>query len=189
MPDVRVGVALVALVLAGCGGGPASGDGSPAASPAPPAPAGTPVAVHVTSKGNGQYTTVTQMKNRRTIYTIRALSFEGDTLSEGAQGASGSFEQPHITFHDRQGGVTIADAPKAVLIGADKSVLMTGGVQARTQEGNVLHCDRLRYNETTEKIHGEGNVRLDTPSGLSLAGDVIDGDTRLANVRVSRVQR
>jgi hypothetical protein len=182
----RLATLLAALGVAGCGG---SGGGT-ATSPAPAAPAApaaaTPVAVHVTSNGNGKYTIVTQMKNRRTIYTIRALSFEGDTLSEGASGASGTFEQPHVIFRDRNGGETIADAPKAVLTGADKSVVMTGGVQARTRDGNVLHCDRLRYDGASETIHGDGHVRLDTPSGLSLVGDRIDSDARLGNVRVTR---
>jgi hypothetical protein len=179
---------LTLALLAGCSAPPRA-----AATPAPgtsgtpsPAPSGTAVAVHVTSNGNGRYTIVTEMKARRTIYTIRALSFEGDTLSEGAGAASGTFEQPHVVFHDRTGGETIADAPKAVLTGADKSVLMTGGVHARTQDGNVLRCDQLRYDGKTESIHGQGHVRLDTPTGLSLVGDRIDGDARLQHVRVSR---
>lgn len=180
---------LLALVLlAGCSAPPprAAGTPAPAATASRPAAVGTPVVVHVTSNGNGRYTIVTEMKARRTIYTIRALSFEGDTLSEGTGAASGTFDQPHVVFHDRSGGETIADAPKAVLTGADKSVLMTGGVQARTQDGNVLRCDQLRYDGTTETIHGQGHVRLDTPNGLSLVGDRIDGDARLEHVRVSR---
>ena len=184
--EARAAAVLAALVLGGCGG---SSGGTAASSPPPAFASSTPVAVHVTSNGNGRYTVVTQMKNRRTIYTIRALSFEGDTLSEGTSGASGTFEQPHVIFHDRNGGETIADAPKAALTGADKSVVMTGGVQARTQDGNVLHCERLRYDWVTERIHGDGHVRLDTPTGLSLVGDRIDGDARLANVRVSKDPR
>jgi hypothetical protein len=179
---------LLALLGIGACGGPgahAAATAAPAAA-TPAAAVGTPVAVHVTSNGNGRYTIVTEMKQRRTIYSIRALSFEGDTLSGGAAAASGTFEQPHVVFHDRTGGETIADAPKAVLTGADKSVLMTGGVQARTQDGNVLHCDRLRYDGTTETFHGEGHVQLETPGGLSLVGDRIDGDARLAHVRVTQ---
>jgi hypothetical protein len=179
----------LAAVAAGCGGPDHRPAGAPSGAPATRLPAtgptATPVAVHVTSQGNGKYTIVTQMKNRRTIYTIRALSFEGDTLA-GASTASGKFEQPHITFRDRNGGSTIADAPEAVLTAADKSILMTGGVQARTQDGSMLHCDRLRYNGSSETIHGDGHVRLETPGGLSLAGDRIDGDVRLSNVKVSR---
>ena len=63
---------------------------------------------------------------------------------------------------------------------------MTGGVHARSQDGNVLSCDRLRYDGNTERIHGDGHVVMTTPSGLTLVGDQLDGDARLANVRVYR---
>jgi LPS export ABC transporter protein LptC len=176
----RPEVALVAL-LAACGN-PAS----PAATPAPAASAPTSVPVHVTSSGNGRYTTLTEMKDRRTIYVIRATSFDADTTAGASAGGSGTFDRPHITFIDRNGGRTIADAPKAVLTGADKSVLMTGGVRARSQDGNVLQCDQLRYDGRTERIHGEGNVVMQTPAGLVLRGDLIDGDARLQNVVVAQ---
>jgi hypothetical protein len=151
-----------------------------------PAPTATALAVHVTSNGAGRYTVVTQMKNRRTLFTIRALSFEGSAPTDATTGGSGTFEQPHVVFRDRNRAETVADAPKAVLTGADKSVLMTGGVLARTQDGNVLRCDRLRYAGANETLHGEGHVRLDTPGGLSLVGERIDGDVRLSHVRVTR---
>lgn len=171
----------LSLLLAACGGGPVSFPGgfSPPDSP-------TPVAVHVTSRGAGGFTVVRQMKGVRTIYSIRALSFEGRTLAEGGGVANGVFEAPHVVFRGRDGSETVADAPKAELSSADKSVVMTGGVEARTQDGNVLRCDRLRYDGGSERIHGEGRVRLVTPSGLILTGDRIDGDVRLADVRVTR---
>jgi lipopolysaccharide assembly outer membrane protein LptD (OstA) len=179
---------VVLIVLAGCAHAP------PAVAPPPPAmrgtaaphPSPTPVPVHVTSSGNGRYTTLTQMKNRRIIYTVQARSFEGDTTALGSAGGNGTFDRPHIVFVDRHGGRTIADAPKAVLASADKSVVMTGGVRARSQEGNVLQCDRLRYDGRTETVHGDGHVRMASPDGLTLAGDTLDGDVRLQNVRVAR---
>ena len=63
---------------------------------------------------------------------------------------------------------------------------MTGGVRARSQDGNVLACDRLRYDGNTERIHGDGHVVMQTPAGLTLVGDELDGDARLQNVRVYR---
>jgi LPS export ABC transporter protein LptC len=155
--------------------------------PARPAPTATPVPLHVTSSGgSGQSTTLSEMKNRRRIYTIRAVSFVADTAAGRTATGSGVFVQPHITFVDRSGAQTVADAPKAVLTSADKSVLMTGGVHARSQDGNVLSCDRLRYDGDSERIHGEGNVVMTTPSGLRLTGDRLDADARLQDVRVYR---
>jgi LPS export ABC transporter protein LptC len=179
----RLELALVALLTA-CG--------HPAAAPAPgpsasPAPTATPLPLHITSSGShGQYTTLSEMKQHRTIYVLRADSFVADTTAGHVPTGSGTFDRPHITFVDRSGAQTVADAPKAVLTSADKSVLMTGGVHARSQDGNVLSCDRLRYDGNTERIHGDGNVVMTTPQGLTLVGDEIDGDARLANVRVYR---
>src|ERR1700722_6049290 len=126
------------------------------------------------------------MKRQRVIYTLRADSFIADTTAGRTGTGSGTFVEPHITFVDRSGVRTIADAPKAVLTSADKSVFMTGGVHARSQDGNVLSCDRLRYDGTSERIHGDGHVVMTTPNGLILVGDEIDGDARLADVRVYR---
>lgn len=174
---------LLAAVLTACAHAAAPG---PAPSAAPAATA-TPLPLHITSSGaTGQYTTLSEMKHQRTIYIIRATSFTADTATGRAPTGSGTFVQPHITFVDRDGARTIADAPEAVLTSADKSVLMTGGVHARSQDGNVLSCDRLRYDGSSERIHGDGNVVMTTPSGLVLVGDEVDGDARLQNVRVYR---
>jgi lipopolysaccharide assembly outer membrane protein LptD (OstA) len=173
---------LLAATLAACGHAPAP---PPAATPSA-GPAATVVPVHVTSSGNGRYTTLSEMKHRRTIYVVRARSFVADTAAGESTAGSGAFDQPEITFIDRNGARTVADAPKAVLTSADKSVLMTGGVRARSQDGNVLACDELRYDGNTERIHGFGHVVLQTPAGLTLVGDDVDGDARLQNVRVYR---
>ncbi len=179
----RCAGAAALVLLAAC-----SHPNAPAPAPSPSAPAtgtaATPLPVHVTSEGNGSVTTLTEMKHGRTLYRIVATSFEADSAGSADGSANGSFVAPHITFVDRNGGETVATAPKAVLTGADKSVLMTGGVRARSQDGNVLHCDRLRYDGQSERVHGEGNVRLQTPAGLTLVGDTLDGDARLRDVLV-----
>lgn len=186
----RPEVVLTAL-LAACAHAPgpvAAPASAPPSGPTPaPGPSSTLVPLHVTSNGSsGQYTILSEMKHQRTIYIVRAVSFVADTAAGRSAGGSGTFVEPHITFVDRSGARTIADAPKAVLTSADKSVFMTGGVHARSQDGNVLSCDRLRYDGTSERIHGDGHVVMTTPNGLTLVGDEIDGDARLADVRVYR---
>jgi hypothetical protein len=184
-PRPELVAALLLALAAGCA--PSAPTAAPAGS-ASPAAHSTPtlVPVHIVSTGNGGEITVSEIKRRRKIYTILARSFTADTAAGQFATGSGEFEQPHITFLDRSGAQTVADAPKAVLTSADKSVLMTGGVRARSQDGNVLSCDRLRYDGTTERIHGDGHVVMRTPTGLMLVGDEIDGDARLQNVRVYR---
>ena len=179
---------LLLALLTACSRPPAQAP-PPAPATGVPVPTPTPtlVPLHVTSSGaTGQLTVLSEMKDNRTIYVVRAISFVADTSGGQAASGSGAFVKPQITFVDRSGARTVADAPEAVLTGADKSVLMTGGVHARSQDGNVLSCDRLRYDGTTERIHGDGHVVLTTPSGLQLVGDEIDGDSRLENVRVYR---
>lgn len=171
--------ALLLLALTACG----APKPAPGPSPSPTQrPSPTPVPVHVTSSGNGRFTVLRQIKDRRTVYIVRARSFEADARANGL----GTFEQPHITFFVRGGGATVADAPKAVVTSADKSVVMTGGVRAQAQNGEVLRCDRLRYDAGTETLHGDGHVVLTASGGLTLTGDLIDGDARLAHVRVSQ---
>jgi LPS export ABC transporter protein LptC len=182
----RLELLLAMALLAACGHAASAPAGSATAA-AGAAPTATPLPLHVVSSGGkGVYTTLRQKKNGRTIYTIRADSFVADTEASRTATGSGEFERPEITFIDKSGARTVADAPKAVLTSADKSVVMTGGVRARSQDGNVLSCDRLRYDGTTEKIHGDGHVVMRTPTGLTLVGDLFDGDAKLENVRVFR---
>jgi hypothetical protein len=176
---------MLAAVLAGCGApsGPAASSSATPASPATP----TPLPLYVVSTGtDGRYTTLTEMKHGRTLYRIRATQYVVDSTAGDRAAGNGTFAAPQITFVDRLGGATVATAPKAVLTGADKSVLMTGGVRARSQDGNVLRCNSLRYDGRTERVHGEGDVRLTTPSGLVLVGDTLDGDARLQDVQVRK---
>jgi LPS export ABC transporter protein LptC len=175
----------LALALAGCGGHAsqaASADGSP--SPPGPSPSATQVPIHVETRGgDGEYVRIVETVRGRKVYTIRALS---DEMVRGATSdAVGNLEQPHITFVDKSGASTIADAPKAQITERDKSVTMTGGVHAHTSSGSVLSCDVLIYNGNTERFHGEGHVQLTAPNGLVMDGRYLDGDVKLQDVNVT----
>ena len=179
-------VVTLALLAAGCAShAPAGGT---AASPAPGAPrpssSATQVPIHVeTRAGNGQYVTIVETVHGRKVYTIRALS--GNMQRNGTNEATGELEQPHVTFKDKGGTTTIADAPKAHITERDKTVVMTGGVHAHTSGGSVLSCDTLTYNANTERFRGEGNVKLTAPNGLQLGGQHLDGDVKLQDVNVT----
>ena len=174
---------LLALTAAGCARhAPASSGSTPAAVTG--RGSATPVPVHV--RGIGTATTPTVLSETvhgRRIYTIRAMLFEGDIV--GSQQGTALLQQPHVTFIDKSGSATVADAPKATVSQRDKSVLMTGGVRARTQEGSILTCDTLRYDTETERFDGEGHVVLRGQNGAVLEGDHLDGDVRLHDVRVT----
>jgi LPS export ABC transporter protein LptC len=188
MRSARLAVTL-ALLAAGCA--PHVPAGGPAASPAPgasgaprPSSSATQVPIHVETRGgNGQYVTIVETVHGRKVYTIRALS--GNMQRNGTNEATGELEQPHVTFKDKGGTTTIADAPKAHITERDKTVVMTGGVHAHTSGGSVLSCDTLTYNANTERFRGEGNVKLTAPNGLQLGGQHLDGDVKLQDVNVT----
>jgi LPS export ABC transporter protein LptC len=181
--------ALLALLAAGCV--PQAPPGGAGASPAPgaarspaPRPSATQVPIRVeTHGGNGQYIRIVETLHGRKAYTIRALSSVAERF--GTNQATGTFEQPHVTFVDKTGKTTIADAPKAHIAERDKSVVMTGGVHAYTSNGSILSCDTLTYNGKTERFHGEGNVHLTARDGFHLDGQHLDGDVKLENVSVT----
>jgi LPS export ABC transporter protein LptC len=190
MRSRKLGIVLAAvLAAAGCARhAPDQAGGSPAASPAAPAPSPSASATQVpirieTQGGNGQYVRIVETNHGRKIYTIRALS--GNMQRTGTSEAVGDLEQPHITFVDKNGTTTIADAPKAHVAERNKTVVMTGGVHAHTSSGSVLACDTLTYSGNTERFHGEGNVHLTAPNGLELSGQYLDGDVKLQDVTVT----
>ena len=176
------------LAIAGCAPHAPDRAGSspvPTGAPVPsPSASATQVPIRIeTQGGNGQYVRIVETNHGRKIYTIRALS--GNMQRTGTSEAVGDLEQPHITFVDKNGTTTIADAPKAHVAERNKTVVMTGGVHAHTSSGSVLACDTLTYNGNTERFHGEGNVHLTAPNGLELSGQYLDGDVKLQDVTVT----
>jgi hypothetical protein len=170
------------LVPAGCGGR-APAESPSARRPAPPATT-TQVPIHVETRGgDGEYVRIVETVRGRKVYTIRALS--GDMERGATTDAVGDLVQPHITFVDKGGTTTIADAPKARITERDNSVVMTGGVHAHTSSGSLLSCDELTYNGNTARFHGEGHVQLSAPNGLVMDGRHLDGDVKLQDVNVT----
>jgi hypothetical protein len=177
-------------VLAACSGPASTATSTPAPSARPaPTAVSTTEPVHIETNSTGdKYITVVQRvkdgpsKRPRIAYELRAVSSQADIV--GTQ-STVTFEAPHITFLDRQGKKLIADSPQAKITQRDKSVLMSGGVHARAEDGSVLTCDTLRYDGRTEKVHGEGHVVLSGPNDLTLTGEYLVGDVRLDDVRIA----
>lgn len=170
---------MLLALLAGCG--PAGGGNATESSP-PPTPSAVPI--HVETEGDAQHpATFSASEHNRRVYLVTAKSSVGDRLGDGSFIVA--LSQPHVTFFDRQGKTLIGDSPKAVVTERNKTIMMSGGVKARTQDGAVLTCDTLRYDGHTERVHGEGNVVLVSARGDRLTGDTIDGDIRLNHVTVN----
>jgi LPS export ABC transporter protein LptC len=173
----------VALALAGCGGKGAHGPAAGAPSAAPP-PSATPLAFKVTSNSVGKRNvTLTEQKRGRRVYVLVAESNEADRFAAGT--GRSVFTRPHVVFYEEGGKTLTADAPVATVEEQTKTVVMSGGVRARTEGGITLTCDTLRYDDRSEHIHGTGNVVVTTPQGERLQGDTIDADVRLDHVRIT----
>ena len=168
--------ALVALLsLAACGR--AARESS---TPAPSASAGTTVttaapartAVPIRLRGDrigSRYIFVTKQKGNRKVYVLRADSESGQYL--GSDTGRSDFVNPHVTFFGTSGVPLMAQAPAGTAVEKDKTVRMSGGVRARTEDGRTLTCDTLTYHDDSETIYGDGNVVMTTPTGERLQGD------------------
>lgn len=191
MPPSALLAWLAFAALTACGAPASTATSTPAPSAiASPRAAPTAEPVHIETNSSGdKYITVVQRvnvpasKTTRIAYQLRALASQADIV--GTQSIV-NFDQPHITFFDHQGKKLIADSPQAKITQQDKSVLMSGGVHARADDGSVLSCDTLRYDGRSEKLHGYGHVILSGPNDLTLTGNYLVGDVRLDDVRVAQ---
>jgi LPS export ABC transporter protein LptC len=174
----------VLAALAACGGDAASNTSAanaPSVSPTPFAN-GTPILVHSTRTGS-KYVYVTEQRKNRKVYVLRADEQRAEYFGEGS--ARSEFTNPHVTFYDEKGRTLVADSPTGTAIEKDKSVIMSGGVHAHTQDGKQLTCDTLRYNDATQRLYGDGNVVITSPNGEELRGDHLDADLRLSELHVT----
>jgi len=178
----RVCALTAVWLLAACAHTGPSSPAGPASPAGPGAPTDEPI--HVQSEAPSDAQTTMEHGRLRRLYEIRALSNVGDRTASGDE--RGTFDQAHITFHAADGNLLIADAPRATVEHGTKEVLMSGGVRAQTQSGAVLTCRTLRYDGRTERLHGEGDVRLTSPDGFVLTGDRFDGNVRLDRIHMTK---
>jgi LPS export ABC transporter protein LptC len=153
------------------------------ASPTPSATrAGRGPWLHITGEGTAKQPVrfVAQAGNRKQ-YDLIAHSYE----SNGAQGASvATFFLSHIVFYGKHGTKLVADSQRAIVDETANMVTLTGNVRTLSGSGMTLDCDTLRYNRTTEMIHGEGHVVMTDPHGMRASGNSVDTDLTLTRARM-----
>lgn len=179
-----------ALVLAaGCGGrAPAPAPSPTTSAPFPLVRRASPPPIRMRSERIGsQYIHFTAQKKNRKVYVVRADDQRGEYLGQGTGRID--FTNPHVTFFESDGGKVVADAPYGTVVERDKTMLMSGGVHARTQDGKTLTCDRLNYDDATQMMHGEGNVVITAPGGEVMQGERFDADLKFSTVHVSGAPR
>jgi LPS export ABC transporter protein LptC len=178
---IRAGtVAALFALLVACTRTPASGPQTSPSSVTPPAASSaTPLYVRSNAVGS-KYIYVTEQKRSRKVYVLRADEQRAEYFGTGT--GRSDFTNPHVIFYDAPGRTLTADAPAGTVFERDKTVLMTGGVRARTSDGKTLTCDTLHYNDATGRLLGEGNVVLTSPLGEQLRGQRLDADVRLSKL-------
>lgn len=171
-------LALVLPALAACNPQPAH---TAAASPTPSAGAATAVPLNITGRGtkNNPVRINAQNGNRR-VYQVVASSYTSHSAQNATQAR---FAQPTVKFYAKDGTTMTATSPTASVHG--KQVLLSGGVHATTSTGLTLTCQTLTYDQSTESIVGDGNVRIVGMQGGQqqvMTGNHFTSDVRLTNM-------
>jgi len=186
------GWALVACAaFAGCGsggshaaGGGATASSSPAATSA--ATAFVPTAPPIDFQGRrigSRYVYATKRKGTKQVYVLRADTV--NAVYNGTATGRSAFTNPHVVFYGDAGKRLHADAPAGTVQEKDKTVVMTGGVRARTDDGMTLRSDVLRYDDETQVVHGTGHVVVTFPQGEELQGETVDWNLRDGHINVT----
>jgi len=194
-------ILIVALAVGGCAPKPPpqsasspspapSSSPSPSATPAPPATS-VPISteeepVRAISRGTSHEPAHYIVRNPRgqVMYDVRSSTVVYDRASDGT--AVATFTSPHVVFQSPDGRRVIADSPKAVAHDRDKSVVMIGGVHARTSDSKVLTCNTLTYDELHAQILCVGNVVLtDTKTNQTATGETLQTDPGFEHVTLS----
>jgi LPS export ABC transporter protein LptC len=191
--SVRGWVAFACALLAGCGssGSHGAGDGataSPSPLPSPSAAAtafvstAPPIDFHGSRIGS-RYVYATKRKGTKQVYVLRADTV--NAVYNGTATGRSAFTNPHVVFYGDAGKRLHADAPAGTVEEKDKTVVMTGGVRARTDDGMTLRSDVLRYDDETQIVHGTGHVVVTFPQGEELQGETVDWNLRDGHINVT----
>jgi hypothetical protein len=167
-----------AMVLAGCNPKVES-----SATPTPsPAPTSTGIRLRISGHGTkSQPVRFIQQTGNRHEYDLLAKTFE----SIGAQGSARvSFNDVHVTFRAKDGSVLTANAPHALLNQVNNTIVMSGGVRARSSAGTTLQCDTLTYEHKTGQIYGSGHVAIASANGGRATAQKFQSDISLTHTRM-----
>jgi LPS export ABC transporter protein LptC len=151
--------------------------------PNTPAPAASQAApIKAISRGNAQY--IVRNPAGSIVYDVRSPTVVYNKAPDGTEIAD--FTKPHVIFHAPTGRTVVADSPKAVAHVNDKSVVMTGGVRAKTDDGKVLTCATLTYDANRAQIKCQGDVVLtNTKTNQSASGQTLIADPDFEHVMLS----
>lgn len=154
------------------------------ATPLPTASQGAPIKAISRGTRGAPARYIVRNPSGQVVYDVRSSTVVYDRAPDGT--AIATFTQPHVIFHASSGHTVVADSPKAVAHDKDKSVEMTGGVRAKTDDGKVLTCATLTYDETHGQIACQGDVVLtNTKTNQTASGESLLADPGFVHVTLS----
>jgi LPS export ABC transporter protein LptC len=168
---------LAALALAACNPQPQHAAATPS-----PTPTGLPPLTITGHGSKGKPVSITVTSGNRVLYKLVAKSVTSHSAQQSI--SQGTFQEPKVTFYDKDGTTMTATAPHGSTPNG-KEVTLTGGVHAKTSTGLTLTCDRLTYNQSTAMLHGEGHVHITGMQGgqqQELTGNTFTSDVKLTQM-------
>jgi len=151
-----------------------------------PAPTASPAAVpplRITGHSSARVPVrIVEQNGSRKIYVLLARSYVSQSSGSAAQAR---FALADVTFYAQDGTTLRARAPAAEVNERRRTVVLTGGVHARSSSGSTLTCDRLTYDRGTGLIYGDGNVRMTGMQGAS--EQVLTGNSFTSNVMLTQM--
>lgn len=122
---------------------------------------------------------ISEEKDGRKIWDLTAdvIEVDPETKNMTLKNIDGVFYQ--------DGGKTVAlKAPTAFYDTKARDLAISGGVQAKTNDGATFQADRVFWQGTEEVFRGEGNVRAEKED-MVLSGDRIETDAGMKKIKVT----
>jgi LPS export ABC transporter protein LptC len=141
----------------------------------------TPITFEAPHTGD-RYIYNTEQRGNRKVYVVRSDSEKGVYFGENT--GQSTFVNPHITFYGTDGKRVVADAPAGLAIERAKTIQLSGGVHALSQDGIRLTSRTMTYDSASETIHARGNVVMDSAQGNELRGETLDWNLQTGAVDV-----
>lgn len=159
---------------------------SPAMPSSTSVPALPDMIIHAHRRGKTPVSIVV-VQGTRKLYTITADSNETERTTDGHYFSS--FQQPVITFFNRDRTHMLATATKADVDGTSKVVTMVGKVIFRAQDGTTLRSERLTYDSGRDRVESWSGVLVTTRLGDTLRGEHLVGDLHLQHVHLDGAEQ
>ena len=170
-----IGVLLVTLALAGCGGAP-----SPSATPSPTVtPPPQPPYYIVAQALPGQPVELREIHDGQLEYLLRSSQIGYQTAE-----SKGTLRDVVLTFYKGRTVRLRVTAPTAEVLPNSRNVRLSGGVRAASATGAAMTAQTMEYDGNRHVLKAAGKVYAHDERGDSLRGDRAEADLDLHVVHV-----